>query len=130
MMILPQEIEVWHVLPALRKGLVVELLKLGLRQKDAAEKLGLTESAVSQYQHDKRGNLIFNQRIRKEIGVSAKRIVEGMPVMNEMIRLCKFVRESLTLCELHKIYDKNVPTGCDPQETGCIDMEEPLLQIK
>ncbi|HLD02551.1 MAG TPA: transcriptional regulator [Candidatus Nanoarchaeia archaeon] len=130
MIILPQEIEVWHVLPALRKGLVEELLKLGLRQKDAAEKLGLTAAAVSQYQHDKRGNIKFNPRIRKEIAVSAKKIIDGMPVMNEMIRLCKFVRESLTLCELHKIYDKNVPSSCDPQETGCIDMEEPLLQIK
>lgn len=130
MILLPQEIEVWHVLPALRKGLVEELLKLGLRQKDAAEKLGLTAAAVSQYQHDKRGNIRFNQKIRNEIRISAGRIADGQPVMNEMIRLCKFVRESLTLCELHKIYDKNVPTACNPKETGCVDMEESLLQIK
>ena len=39
MTLLPQEIEVWHVIPAIRKGLVQELVKLGLSQKAAAEKL-------------------------------------------------------------------------------------------
>ena len=50
----PQEIEVWYVLPAIRKELVVTLKEKNLTQKKIAEFLNITEAAVSQYIKQKR----------------------------------------------------------------------------
>lgn len=44
------EIEYWYVLPAIRRELAKSLKELGsLRQKEVADILGISESAVSQY---------------------------------------------------------------------------------
>ena len=51
---LPQEIELWYVIPAIRKQLVIELKRKGLKQKAIAPILGITEAAISQYNRDKR----------------------------------------------------------------------------
>ncbi|MFH1835557.1 MAG: helix-turn-helix domain-containing protein [Methanobacteriota archaeon] len=52
---LPCERAIWYTLPQIRADLARELVKSGLSQKDVAEKLGVTASAVSQYLHKKRG---------------------------------------------------------------------------
>ncbi len=45
-----------YILPAIRAKLAKELIeKHGLRSKDAAEMLGLTQAAISQYMSSKRG---------------------------------------------------------------------------
>ena len=51
---LPCEEALWYVLPQIRSDLAKELIKNGLSQKEVAELLGLTPSAVSQYAHKKR----------------------------------------------------------------------------
>jgi predicted transcriptional regulator len=51
---LPCEEALWYVLPQIRSDLSRELIKNGLSQKEVAELLGLTPSAVSQYAHKKR----------------------------------------------------------------------------
>lgn len=48
----------WYVLPKIRADLARELVKNGMSQKEVAEKLGITPSAVSQYLHKKRGEKI------------------------------------------------------------------------
>jgi len=70
---------VWYTLPIIRKELARSLIKdYGLTQRKAAEKLGITESAVSQYLSKKRGNFkTLNTIIKEEIKKSAKRIVKG-----------------------------------------------------
>jgi predicted transcriptional regulator len=52
---LPCEEALWYVLPQIRADLARELVKNGSSQKEVAELLGLTPSAVSQYLHKKRG---------------------------------------------------------------------------
>jgi hypothetical protein len=47
MMEMPHEIIVWYVLPALRRGLVIELKQLKMAQKDIARSMRVTEAAVS-----------------------------------------------------------------------------------
>ena len=52
----PQEIEVWYIMPAIRKELCrVLLTKHKLTQKEIAKRLNITGAAVSQYKKDKRG---------------------------------------------------------------------------
>ena len=72
---LPCEHALWYVLPQIRAELASELVKAGLSQKQAAEKLGLTPSAVSQYLHKKRGGKTKElSQYRKLIEKTAKRI--------------------------------------------------------
>jgi len=113
-MIYPQEIEVWYVLPAIRKEISKELLKQGLTQKEIALKLGLTESAISQYLKEKRANSIeFDKEIKKSIETAAKRIIKNNHSMKEIERIIHKMRKNRVLCEIHHKYDKNLPEHCD-----------------
>ncbi|MFH1971940.1 MAG: helix-turn-helix domain-containing protein [archaeon] len=107
---LPQEVEVWYVIPALRKGLAKSLLELGLSQKEIAKKLQLTEPAVSQYLKGKRGNDVkFSENALKQIKSSAKKIkVSNSKTIagKELFRLTAYVRKTC-LCKIHKGLEKN-----------------------
>ena len=64
-MMLPQEIEVWYMLPAIRKEFALTLIRHELSQKEVAKLLGVTEAAVSQYKSEKRAHgLEFNEHIK------------------------------------------------------------------
>lgn len=89
----PCEYIVWHGLPVLRKEIAKSMIdNFGLSQKEAAEKLGISSPAVSQYLSGKRGNVdITDMEILDEINKSAKRIIKsGEKVsISETCRLCK-----------------------------------------
>jgi predicted transcriptional regulator len=88
---------VWLTLPIIRKEFAQLLVKNhGLTQRKAAEKLGITESAVSQYLAQKRGDSkIKDPVIKGEIKKSVQRIVEGdLQVMKiETCRICHLLRQ-------------------------------------
>jgi predicted transcriptional regulator len=90
------EENVWYLLPLIRKEFAKSLIKdHGLTQRKAAEKLGITEAAVSQYVSKKRGDLkVTNAEIKREIKTSAKRIMNGdLQVMKtETCRICHLLR--------------------------------------
>lgn len=111
MMELPQEVELWYVVPTIRKALVTELKNHGLKQKDIAPLLGITEAAVSQYLHDKRACCCYDafqqEPLRGEIEVSAKKIMEQKDpdpavAMREITRLCRIIKESRVICDIHR----------------------------
>jgi len=90
------EENVWYVLPIIRKEFAKSLIKdYGLTQRKAAEKLGITEAAVSQYVLKKRGDLkVKDVRIRREIKESTKRIMKGdhQVMKTETCRICHLLR--------------------------------------
>jgi predicted transcriptional regulator len=104
----PQEIEVWYVLPAIRKELALNLKKLGLKQKKIANLLGITEPAVSQYIKSKRANnIIFNSKIKKNIEKSSKKIIESdteseVILHTELQKILLLIKDSKNLCLIHK----------------------------
>ncbi len=51
----PQEVQVWILMPAVRREFVFALKKTGKKQSEIAKLMGLTQSAVSQYIKGKRG---------------------------------------------------------------------------
>ncbi len=113
-MIYPQEIEVWYVLPSIRRELSKELIRLGLTQKETALKLGITESAISQYIKDKRASEIkFDENILKKIRLAAKKIAKGKSLMREITLVNDFMKKNKFLCQIHHKYDKNLPKECD-----------------
>ena len=76
---IPCEIIVWEVLPVIRREFAKNMIENHkLTQKKAAQKLGLTEAAVSRYVSGKRGTSdIIDGEISKEITKSVNQIVEG-----------------------------------------------------
>jgi len=94
----PCEYMHWQGLPIIRKELVNTMINdFGLSQKEAAEKLGVTPAAVSQYLSRKRGNIsIVNSKILLEVNISAERIIRygESVVIEEICKLCRVLRKN------------------------------------
>lgn len=112
---LPQETELWYVIPTIRKALVVELKKQDIKQKDIAPLLGITESAVSQYVKDKRAAFCYEffdkPPMKPEIKLSAMRILsQKRPeiVIQEINRLCRIAKEKRIICAIRKKKDPSL----------------------
>ncbi|MEK6947162.1 MAG: transcriptional regulator [Nanoarchaeota archaeon] len=126
---MPQEIEVRYILPAIRRELAKILIKENnLSQKEAAKLLGLTEAAVSQYQHSKRATeVVFSEDIINEIRKSAAKVLSGrnskQRLMGEMYRISSLTKVRKVLCELHRSQSKEL-SACNV----CFDKE--LLSVK
>lgn len=112
MMMLPQEVEVWYLIPAIRKELSISLHKLGLTQKRISELLNVTPSAVSQYLKDKRGKQDLKEEFVFQIEKAAKELTEGKPLIPIMKKLSEDAWKMGVLCELHKKYDLHLPEKC------------------
>ena len=92
----PCEIIVWNVVPIIRKEFAKNLIENhGLNQRKVADKLGITESAVSRYVSGKRGVLeITDDEILKEVRRSANKIAaeNGPTVIEETCRICRLLK--------------------------------------
>jgi len=123
---MPQEIEVWYIIPAIRRELAKSMVKnYNLNQKQIAEIMGITEAAISQYLSSKRGKeVIFSDVILEETKISAKKIIENPTMLvPEMMRLTKLTEVKQVMCDLHKKQDVKLPEDCD------ICFEENLIKI-
>ena len=126
---MPQEIEVRYILPAIRRELArVFIQDHKLNQKEAANMLGLTEAAVSQYQHSKRAReVVFSDKVVNEIKVSADRILaeknSKQRVIAEMYRISGLTSVKHILCDIHRAQSKEL-------EHCNICFEEGLIPIK
>jgi len=105
---MPQELEVWYVIPALRKTFAEFMLKKGFKQKEIAKKLNLGKSAVSQYIKLQRGTeLEFDKKMLKKIEKSVDDILKNKStVREELIYLCDIIRKEGILCCFHRSIDK------------------------
>ena len=118
MYLLPQEIEVWYIIPAVRKELARVLTgKYGLSFEKAGDALGVSKAAVSQYLSNKRANKIkLSAEIKKEVAKSGKIIAENPKMaLGEMQRILKVMKDKKCSCEVCKKYNKDVIKfcGCD-----------------
>ena len=103
----PQEIEVWYILPALRREFSKAFLVTGMKQKDIAKIMEITEPAVSQYLKAKRGKEVqFEAHTVAEIAESVKMLLESPSKFNEELqRVAKELRNSDFLCKIHQKFD-------------------------
>ena len=102
----PCEKIVWNLLPAIRRELAISLInEQKLSQKEVAERLGLSEAAVSRYINGKRGGLriLKNENVKNQINKSAKKIVKGDEevVINETCHVCKLLQSNKILIEIN-----------------------------
>ena len=126
---MPQEIEVRYILPAIRRELArIFIHDHKLSQKEAAKLLGLTEAAVSQYQHSKRAKeVIFSNEVVDEIKKSAEKILaeksSKQRLIAEMYRVSTLANVKHILCDLHRSQSKEL-NNCN------ICFDEGLVAIK
>ena len=127
--IMPQEIEVRYILPAIRRELArIFIDERKLSQKDTAKILGLTEAAISQYQHSKRAKeVVFSDTIVNEIRVSADMILSEKNTKQRLIaeinRISNLTKVRQILCDIHKAQSKDL-------ENCNVCFDEGLMTIK
>ncbi len=119
MYLLPQEIEVWYIIPAIRKELARLLTgKYELSFEKAGGILGVSKAAVSQYLSNKRANKVkLGVDVKREVAKSAKILAEKPRLaLVEMQRILKYMKNSRGSCEVCKKFNKNVLNfcGCEP----------------
>ena len=113
--LMPQELEVWYLLPSLRKEIAKILVnEHELSQKEVAVIFGMTESAVSQYLKSKRANeLKFSNQELAEIKKYADKIMQDKKnYHSHLFELSKKMRGTKSLCELHKKRDSSLRKDC------------------
>jgi predicted transcriptional regulator len=126
---MPQEIEVRYILPAIRRELARVFIKEhNLSQKEAAKLLGLTEAAISQYQHSKRAKeVVFSDAVVNEIKKSADKILADknsrQRLMAEMYRISNLTTVRQILCDIHRAQSKDL-------ENCNVCFDEGLVTIK
>jgi predicted transcriptional regulator len=102
-LVYPAEIEANIVLPAIRKAFCETAAELGIKQKDIAEHLGLTEGAVSQLLNGKRGSEIkvdadFREKVKGNVKKVLAGEISGFAAIQGLSSEFKF---SGRLCDLH-----------------------------
>ncbi|MBO3802694.1 MAG: transcriptional regulator [Candidatus Brockarchaeota archaeon] len=117
----PCESVVQYVLPAFRCLVAKELVaRHRFTQVEAAERLGTTQAAISQYFSSKRGGKrmkavqstpkvkLAARKLAKEI---ASRRASADDSMVQFCELCLLLRKRGLVCDLHK--EKAAEQGCD-----------------
>ena len=96
----PQEVQVWFILPAVRKNFVTVFKKKGLSQKKIARIMNITEPAVSQYLKNKRGkDVVFSKKLVNEINSSAEHVLKKEhSFRSELQRIMKLIKDTMEIC--------------------------------
>lgn len=119
MLLHPQEIETFYILPTIRRYFAIYLKERGLKQKEVAELLGINSATISQYSSEKRGHKVnFNPEIVEEIKKVTKKITDTTSYFRETQNVLRLLREQNVICDVHRQFSP-VPKNCDPVKTGC-----------
>ena len=128
---MPQEVEVWYVLPAIRRELTKTMIDKGIPQKQIAQMLGVTEPAVTQYKLSKskrsRGDQVdIPDIILKEIDKSADIMIEEFEkarkigqedifeeMTREINRIIRVMRDEGIMCDIHREFCAHTKDPCD-----------------
>jgi len=115
-MILPCEVAVKSVIPAIRSAIARELTQsYGLKQTEVAELLGVTQTAVSKYTSHCRGAVLeVNevedvQPVLKETVFSlANGDMNKYELAEKLCQVCGIIRQRGLMCKLCTISDPNI----------------------
>lgn len=115
-MLLPCEIAVKSVIPAIRSAIARELTQsYRLKQQEVADLLGITQTAVSKYTNHCRGavlevrEVINVQPVLKETVFSlANGEMSKYELAEKLCKVCRIIRQSGLMCELCEISDSAI----------------------
>ncbi len=123
--IFPQELEVWYLLPAIRKKLALALVKEGMAQKEVAKIMGISAATISHYKKDKRVKKdIIGDLLDKELKRSVTNIIKDNSVIfSEIMKLIQVVKKKELVCKIYKnqkdLLDKLPCCNCNPKNKYC-----------
>jgi|Deesub1362B_J571_1020462.scaffolds.fasta_scaffold00004_490 hypothetical protein len=115
-MLTPYEVAVKTVIPAIRSMIVREMyVNYGLKQKEIAELLSITQAVVSYYLSHSRGkvaNLYENEDVISAVKDVTKHIIDKRPSQFEVAEIIikltdEFMRKGY-LCKYHKILEPDI----------------------
>ncbi len=107
-LLLPCEVGVKTVLPAIKALLARTIVeKHGMKEKQAAEILGLSQSAISRYVTKGRGNIIAIENVA-EVQTLIDQMTaflmhkpdQKMEILKLFCQTCKIIREKGLMCQL------------------------------
>ena len=107
---LPCEVAVKSVVPAIRALLAIELIETHkMRQREVADLLDITQTAISKYSHHVRGRIIVIEEeveVKTLIADTAASLANGhmnrTALAQQICATCKLAREKRLMCELCK----------------------------
>ena len=112
---LPQEIEVWYIIPAIRREFAKILTrKHKLTLEKAGKILGVSKAAVSQYLNKKRAGLVkIPSGIKEEMNKSADLMIKDeRTAVKEIIKILNLMKKSKCSCGICRKYNKGILKQC------------------
>lgn len=100
---LPQEIEVWYIIPAIRKEMAICFSREHkISYDNIAKIMGLTKTAISQYLAGKRVERIkMHPKALDELKISCNRIVKNKSIaVKEISRVLDVIKRKKLHCEM------------------------------
>ena len=115
-LIIPCEIAVKSVIPAIKAAMAKELVeKYSLKQNQVAEALGISQSAVSKYTRQVRGHVIEIddiEEIQPLINNMINLLINGNPERAEFLSLfcktCMTIRKKVLMCQFCQKTDPKI----------------------
>ncbi len=105
-LIIPCEVAAKSVIPALRAMVARELMEgYGLKQKQVAAKLGVTQAAISKYRHQVRGEAIELESasevraMSKDIASILSKGADSLMVSQKFCQACTDIRALGLMCD-------------------------------
>lgn len=100
---LPQEIEVWYIIPAIRREMAMCFSREHkISYDNVALMMGLTKAAISQYIAGKRVERIkIHPKALEEVKISCNRVVKNKSnVAKEILRVLEIIKKKKLHCEM------------------------------
>jgi len=115
MFTLPQEIEVWYIIPAIRREFAKVFVNKGLTMEKAGNILGVTKAAISQYLSKKRAKAVkIPQAVRKEMEKSAEIMIKDQSkAVKEMLRILALMKKHKGECAICKKFNPEISKQCN-----------------
>ncbi len=115
-MLLPCEVAVRSLVPAIRSAIARELTQsYGMKQKDVARLLGVTQTAVSKYTRHVRGTVLkiedveeVQPRIREIVVSLANGRISKYELVANFCITCEIIRRKGLMCDLCKLSDPSI----------------------
>ena len=102
-MLMPQEVEVFYLIPSIRREIALAMKRSGRKQKDIAKALCVEESTVSHYFSMKRGaEFDLGEDVRKVIEESSGEIRNEFDLISHVQKILGMIRESRAICRIHQ----------------------------
>lgn len=117
----PQEVDVWYILPAIRKKIALCLLDNNMSQKDVASLMKTSEATISHYKKEKRVKEdVLGSSIDVDIKNAVTRIISKNDLLfSEILKLSNIVKENGLFCKIY--HEKTTMDSTTKPCNGCME---------